>query len=371
MAEKSLFVRQYKVEIINPSQRISQKGGLYNLASVNIDAFKTRVISSIGQADPLRILFKIVAGQSTPVATSEGAGQMDLAVFNLADTTIADIMVKDSFIRLSVGYGNNIDEEDLDQIFYGKIKNAITGYGPEGKRTSIIAVAGDILNYLPISVKTQSSLVTHADKIEWMLNIIRQKSGNQVAVADAIKTLRAMELADEGTSGIYLSNEIRGTSTYAGSASTVIGVLLRPFRIGWSMVDDRIILTRRGFIEPKKPYIRLTDESGMLTIPKTAIDDDNQIDPKAPVDYTHRILIDPDIKPGSLILTEDLIDETGQRVKEEIKQSVQKITITGDYEGVPWFMDLSATRTDTAFYDNKSNNSVQQLTEKLNTQGGG
>ena len=133
-------------------------------------------------------------------------------------------------------------------------------------------------------MKTQSSLVTHADKIEWMLNIIRQKSGNQVAVADAIKTLRAMELADEGTSGIYLSNEIRGTSTYAGSASTVIGVLLRPFRIGWSMVDDRIILTRRGFIEPKKPYIRLTDESGMLTIPKTDIDDDNQIDPKAPVD---------------------------------------------------------------------------------------
>ena len=371
MAEKSLFVRQYKVEIVNPTQRTSVSGGLYNLASVNLDSYKVRTISSIGQENPLRVSFKIQAGQSTPAVTTEGSGQMELSVFNLSDTTIADIMVKDSFIRLSLGYGNNIDEDDLSQVFYGKIKKALTTYGAEGKKTSIVAVAGDILNYIPITVKTPSDIVTHIDKIKWMLNTIRQKSGDQIAVADAISTLESMNLEDEGTNGLYLGQEIRGTSTYAGTAAVVLGTLLRPFRIGWSLMDDRIILTRRGFIEPKKPFVKLTLTSGLLTIPKTAVDDDNQIDPKAPVDYTHRILIDPDIRPGSFIMTEDLIDENGQRVKEEIKQSVQEIVITGDYEGNSWFMDLSATRTDRSFYDNRSSNSVQQLTEKLNTQGGG
>tara|TARA_R110002020_G_scaffold213427_1_gene420246 strand:+ start:44374 stop:45510 length:1137 start_codon:yes stop_codon:yes gene_type:complete len=330
------WIRQYKVEIINPSQSLGQVvGGKYNLLSNNFTQFKTRVISSVGVEEPLNVSFNIEAGS--------GSGLMSLSIFNLSETTISDIMVKDSFIKLSVGYGFETPEEDLSQLFYGKITHATTHYGSDGRKTAIKASAGDILNFLPIAVKSQEDTRWIA-RIIWFLDIINEYSGNNIAVEDAKDQLSSIaRLEEEGSNGVYLFDEIKGTETLVGNAGYLLSKYLRPHRISWTTVDDKLILTRRGFVDDKFTAKVLTLGEELLTIPKRSVDDDNQVSTKDPVDFTHTILIDPTIKPGSSIQTNVLIDEQGRQIEQEIIQSVQKIKITGDYESNNWYMKLSCT----------------------------
>jgi hypothetical protein len=352
-----LWIRQYKVDIINPS-----KVGASNLTKDNVEEHVVRSISSVGQEDPLRVQFEVELG--------EREGKMTMAIYNLAESTISDIMIKDSFVRLSVGYGIGSEEEDLSQIFIGKITFADTVYETTSRKTIIEAEDGSLLKYIPINVRIPKENLTHLTSIQWYFDQIYTKTGQQINVDNAKEQLQ--EIADEaypGENGIYLYSDLRGTRTFVGEAARTLDKLLKPHRIQWSVINGNLNLTREGYTNEKiqARVLKLGEE--LLTVPKRAVNKDNQLDPRNPVQFIHKIFIQPDIKPGSYIKTEELYDRNGQIVQEDIFQSVISVKISGDYEGNNWNMVLSCTDKRT-FYNDRTTTSIKQNADALAAVGG-
>lgn len=299
-------------------------------------------ITSVDQRDPLDIAFEI-----TYDPKNLGQGTMDLRIFGLKESNVAQLTQLGVKVFLSVGYKNY----PLARIFTGDLRKLTVDSDNNKHVTKMIFITSRI-GSKPF-IRTFPSAVTHAERIKSMISEMR-KDIPELITDIAIKEVdnlvnsepSATELGQKNLSDrTLLTDLVDGPLTTQDTALEEIKEYLKTFSIEVTTQNDVLYLIRKGGTFPFKSPVQAELGANLISPPRRRLDNLEAAtgSSEANIIWELNMLLEPSIAPNTVVVSSHVRNDAGTVEERTIILKAVEVKHSGKFRGNQWYTAISGT----------------------------